>query len=232
MQVPRTEGGIAAAWRSALRRVGSCHEAAADAVRTQRRLPHRLPGTRRRKRRSGLCSGLGLATRPLLGGAEGGSLLPAAGVVLTRDRLRQAWNRALRRGSGRAVADAGGADGRRPGGLGRRRFRARRRDGAGLRHAHCRALRGHVPGEGVGPRPLQPGRQGRPQDRRLSVGGPRRSSRSGGAARPKAGAPRSSPPNGWHGSRPARPATLGPSNGSRASCARRRARRPRGATET
>ena len=115
-----------------------------DPVREERRRQHRLPGDRRRAVRPRARSRVLLASRARLGASGVAPHHRAAVVVRAADQVRQARHRAFRP-VGRA-ARLRGADGRRAGGDGRGRQRARRAVRLLGGRADVRPLRGDVPG--------------------------------------------------------------------------------------
>ena len=116
-----------------------------DALRSQRRCQHRLPGGRRWSDRSGVRDGVGVASGMLLDRADVRAVSPAVVRVLARDPVRQARHRTVRSGGG--AADARTAHGRRAGGDGGGRLA---RGGAARRlrrRTDVQSLRHHLSGE-------------------------------------------------------------------------------------
>ena len=96
--------------------------------------------------RPGLRARLGLARRAGLGAAGPRGRLPAAGVLLPADPLRQAWHRHVRPGRDGPAAHPGAADGRPARSPRRRRLRARRRLRRLRGREHEHAVRRDPPG--------------------------------------------------------------------------------------
>jgi hypothetical protein len=97
-----------------------------DQVRQERQRPHRLPGRRRRACRPGVRARVRLERRVHLAGTIPRKLPPPAHTVRASHHFRQTRNRAVRPRRGRPPSRSRDADGRHPGGYGRRRIRARR----------------------------------------------------------------------------------------------------------
>src|SRR4051794_27558284 len=120
-------------------------DAARDAVRTERRSQHRVPGDRRGTARPGVRAGLGLEHRDDVGVTGDGALPRAPRIVLASGPLRQAWHEALRPRLQHRASDSRAAYGRRP----RRARGGRLGAGCALRalrgREHVRPLRGDLP---------------------------------------------------------------------------------------
>jgi len=125
--------------------------AAGNAIRQERRRQHRLPGGRERSARPGLCHGLGLEPRLLLGGALVRPVSHSPGIVLAPDPVRQARDRPVRPGPRIRTAHARAADGRRPRRHGCRGHAARRAVRSVRGRADVRHVRGDVPGAHLRP---------------------------------------------------------------------------------
>ena len=127
--------------------------AAGDALRAERRRPHRLPGHRRRAVRPRVGAGVRLQRRARLDRAVAGGVHPAALVVLPAHPTGQA-----RYGDVRPCDGTPGLrdpHGRRARGHGRDRLRARGGSRRLRRRSDGHPLRGHVPRSCVGARPLE-----------------------------------------------------------------------------
>ena len=193
-----------------------------DQVRAQRRPEHRVPGRRRRTVRPRVRARLGLQHRADVGGARAREVPRAPRLVLPADPVRQAGDRPVRPGTDRRVADARGADGRRPCRDGRRRVGAGRAARALGGRQHVRPVRGDLPRAHHGARPRRQLRQAAPFARTTPGRRPSRSVRAR-SRRPRQPGDRR---RRSRRSRPARRGTRPSSDGSGGTCGSRPARRP------